>query len=397
MSSEGETATLLRVLGLKASDLMEAQAAEERLASHPPGYIFGAGSCAQQVSLGVQRTTNTSPIHVVDDAYFEAAREAIGGKSEVVSFSQFASLSAASKGRTDVLCGVVQPQFSFATAQRRFRESASAFLIPSVWNRAYLSDGDGFSLWSRQHVLENAGRYVAAFEVMADVMGREVLKAHLRMRLVGDWSGVNNLCVPPYSDIPFLTGAPGGWLLIDCGAHTGDSLDWIYSNYPNNWNRVVAVEPEPLNMSSLRDASVVRKLRARGVSVDLVQAAVSHEVGHAQFLAGAGTASRVMAGDITHGGATIEVETVTLQDLLGATRNRGQVLVKMDIEGSEVPVCRTAIHALESAGALVAVSAYHRDSDLIDLLDVLSPSAGGVSLRQFGYDGTDLSLIVLLK
>ena len=118
------------------------------------------------------------------------------------------------------------------------------------------------------------------------------------------------------------TGFPSGYSpqrMIDGGAFIGDSAAVFLSRFPRL--RVLAVEPNPVNMAMAR-----RNLAPYGDRAKLIQAALWHEDATLSF-----------AGDSIHGGIAeqgdIEVPAISLPRLIAS---EGHVdILKLDIEGAE--------------------------------------------------------------
>ncbi|WP_263367920.1 FkbM family methyltransferase [Edaphobacter bradus] len=111
-------------------------------------------------------------------------------------------------------------------------------------------------------------------------------------------------------------------LIIDCGANIGASITWFAARYPEA--HIVGIEPAPDNFEFLQ-------LNCAGLDVDLRQAGIGPEDGHA-YIGGSGGE---MGYCITDSG--IPVDIVSIGTLL-ASKPESQYapfLLKLDIEGSE--------------------------------------------------------------
>lgn len=115
-----------------------------------------------------------------------------------------------------------------------------------------------------------------------------------------------------------------GDVLLDIGANIG-AVSWRFLNA--GVQRVVAVEPEPSNFSILKQ----NLASAEDRSV-LVQAAVASTEGSCRLWLNPGR-NKGMHSLVPHNGhRTIDVRSVTLQQLIRAHR---PTLIKIDIEGGE--------------------------------------------------------------
>jgi FkbM family methyltransferase len=133
--------------------------------------------------------------------------------------------------------------------------------------------------------------------------------------------------------------------VVDCGAHVGGFSLWVGQRVPC---RIVAVEPNPLAL-----ALCERNFAAAGIDVSLVRKAVAGDrgprrLGHAS-IPGISSISRRSSGR-----RSIDVEAVTLQDLLSHGGMKSVDLMKMDVEGAEEEIFASVSTAtLASIGAAI--------------------------------------------
>jgi FkbM family methyltransferase len=116
-------------------------------------------------------------------------------------------------------------------------------------------------------------------------------------------------------------GANIGYYLIFAGRHSG--------------RRHLAVEADPANIERL-----VRHLRDNGVAAEVLEAAVAAAPGRVRFSTADNAALSRLAPGHAEGGASREVEAVTLDSLLEG--RPPPTLVMMDIEGAEMDALRGA-------------------------------------------------------
>lgn len=124
-------------------------------------------------------------------------------------------------------------------------------------------------------------------------------------------------------------------LLVDVGANIGYfSLLWLGLN---KRNRVISVEASPRNISIIKENIKLNNLFGR---LNISHAAASDQIGTVRF--DVGPEEQTGWGGITTGDAikTLEIETVTLDKLLG---NEEVIdLLKIDVEGAELLVLKGA-------------------------------------------------------
>lgn len=142
-------------------------------------------------------------------------------------------------------------------------------------------------------------------------------------------------------------------LVVDCGAFDGDSLRLLLGR-GGPFGGFLGLEPDPQTYIRLTafiatlPPAIRRKITARQCAVAAVNASL-------RFDAAGSVASSVSAAGGT------QVAAVTLDHLLAGQRAG---LIKMDIEGAEPEALRGAARTLVSDRPILAISAYHRGSDL---------------------------------
>ena len=139
-----------------------------------------------------------------------------------------------------------------------------------------------------------------------------------------------------------------GSVFIDAGAFPGETAV-IAARMVGPEGKVLAFEPDPVNREYLEEM-----LEANGVSaiVDVSGYALSGSRGDSLFSPRGDGGSRIS----DHG--KIKVDTLGLDDVVSGLDRRKGLFVKMDIEGAELDVMRTAQDTLER-GAYFAIAAYH--------------------------------------
>jgi FkbM family methyltransferase len=130
-------------------------------------------------------------------------------------------------------------------------------------------------------------------------------------------------------------------LVIDCGANIGLSAIWFAERYPQA--RIIALEPEPGNFAILeKNAANFPNILARC-------AAVSDRMSRVSL---ANSTDRPWSWQTREAEAG-EVPAVTLQHIVAGERDAVLMAVKVDIEGFEVNLLRSATAWLEDLPLLV--------------------------------------------
>jgi FkbM family methyltransferase len=127
--------------------------------------------------------------------------------------------------------------------------------------------------------------------------------------------------------------------IVDLGANTGISVRFLRALYPSA--EIVAAEPDPVNFERLRANSLGDE------STRLVQAAVGLESGQAKFYPEKEGWSSSL--EPRPGAPALDVDLVSVSDLLARLGADQVDLLKVDIEGAEWPLLEAG--ALQDASA----------------------------------------------
>ena len=117
-----------------------------------------------------------------------------------------------------------------------------------------------------------------------------------------------------------------GQTVYDVGAHIG-YLTIVMSELVGPEGKVVAFEPRPLNLIYLK-----KHLQKNNINnVRIIEAGVSDTAGAGKFDADHGTGTGRVSTD-----GSLDIELVTLDDLIASKQVPPPSLIKMDIEGGEM-------------------------------------------------------------
>jgi FkbM family methyltransferase len=202
-------------------------------------------------------------------------------------------------------------------------------------------------------VYPQADRVRKAFALMADDFSRGEYLAQMRFRL---WGEFDALPAPVPGEIYFrdeLFSLNEDETFVDCGAFDGDTLQLFLEKSRQSFRRVIAFEPDPENYEKLAHkvaclpAEVRELIRTHRNATGKTNARVLMDTGK-------GVSSRIGAGDC-------EVDCVGLDAVL---KDEPVTFIKMDIEGSELATLAGAKDLIRKSAPILAVSAYHLQSDL---------------------------------
>lgn len=147
-----------------------------------------------------------------------------------------------------------------------------------------------------------------------------------------------------------------GDIVFDIGAYVGDTALW-FSKAVGPQGKVYAFEPEPRNFAKLKSNLERNKV----TNVIPLQLAVSETEGEMQVATGGSSSTITQAGT----GTSVEVTTI---DRSVETNKISRVdFIKMDVEGHELKVLAGARETIKTFKPSLALSAYHRGDDIIQL------------------------------
>ncbi|MGN6390301.1 MAG: FkbM family methyltransferase [Burkholderiaceae bacterium] len=221
---------------------------------------------------------------------------------------------------------------------------------------------------ARDHRVEDWGptiaarlpEYLALGDRLVDDYSRDTLYRVLLSHLTcnPEWS---LHAARPYCTLYFRSGlwSPGSSeRFLDCGASLGESTSALIDAADGRFEQIWMVEPDRYNVETLQtflrgfDGSTQRErisLHACAVGERDEAMPFAHQGGHGGQLLGG------------QDGDTVPVRRI--DDLVDAA----PTLIKMDIEGAELSALRGAAGCIAQAKPTLAISAYHRGNDLIDL------------------------------
>lgn len=228
---------------------------------------------------------------------------------------------------------------------------------------------------------QSAAEVRQAFQLMGDEASQREFVAQIRFRLFAEFQCLPDPVPGPIYFQKDLFALRHDEVFVDCGAFDGDTLALFLKQCGERFNRVAAFEPDPSNYEKL--LAVVNRLPSSvREQISLFHAATGESNSTVTMNIGAGPSSQVGSGDYS-------VECLSLDSALGASP---VTMIKMDIEGSELPTIHGAEKIIRAHQPILAISAYHRQSDLWTiplLIHELNPSYS-IYLRPHDLEGWDL-------
>jgi FkbM family methyltransferase len=200
------------------------------------------------------------------------------------------------------------------------------------------------------HVLEQRDEVQRGLDVWSDDSSRREYLSQVRFRLLADFDGLAHPVHHPQYFPTDLFGYGPAECFVDCGAYDGDTIRTLLERRGGAVERIVALEPDPVNVAVLeRYASTLRL--PSGVSVFPLAAGAAR--GRA-FIETTGTVSSALTSDAL--GGTAAIDLAPLDELLEHER---PTFLKMDIEGAEPEALRGARATIVKNRPVLAICVYH--------------------------------------
>lgn len=203
----------------------------------------------------------------------------------------------------------------------------------------------------------NIAKWQWLFDHLSDDHSRDLLVAHLNGRIQG-------------KSIPFES---SGWVdpeyflddiikwkheevIIDCGAYTGDTVEEFLQKKPDQLQgyRYYAVEP-------IKESYDILKANYRGNQKVVPMLSAVWDTNGVLSFSEDGELSHV---DVT--GSSKNIKALTIPTIIEG-ETMPVTLIKMDIEGSELPALRGAKEIIQKDKPRLAICCYHKKEDLITI------------------------------
>lgn len=197
--------------------------------------------------------------------------------------------------------------------------------------------------------------YAVTRALLADGRSRTVFDACVKFRrtLDSSWlAAVRSDGKDQWFDPEFFT--PGPHVLVDGGAYDGDTAAEFIRRCPE-YRKAYLFEPS----KALADKAKIRLGGFRDVYV--AQAGLSDMDGFARL-----TNSGLPSGSVGPGGEDIRLKALDKMAIDPPT------IIKLDVEGSEVPALQGAQGLIREHKPLLAVALYHRPQDLWEVPKVIT-------------------------
>jgi FkbM family methyltransferase len=225
--------------------------------------------------------------------------------------------------------------------------------------------------------------FLALERRMADPYSTETLRAVLTFHLTCDpeW---HMQVARPYSSLYFRSGLfafSKTEKFVDCGASIGESTTGLIGVTNGNFSHIWMIEPDRFNIETLKKLQARHAGTAIADKLSLHPLAVGESASEAPFHHQGGHSGSIAPIDATSGaagspGALDYVQVRTIDSII----DDAPTFIKMDIEGFELPALHGAEAAIRASHPKLALSAYHRPTDLLELPAYIDSIAPGYTL-----------------
>ncbi len=211
-----------------------------------------------------------------------------------------------------------------------------------------------FLLYDLPHKLyAQAGQVRRAATLWADEPSREEYAAQVRLRALGDPSGLSRFCGQESYILDGVFDIEPDDAFVDCGAFDGDTIRTLIAGQ-RPLGRIEAVEADSHSFARL--AGTVAELDAHTRQrIRLHNCAVGSQLGPVRFADSGKVDSRVSPD------GEMIVDMVPIDVMF---RNKRVSIIKMDIEGGEFDALMGAANVIQRDRPILAICVYHCQQDL---------------------------------
>jgi FkbM family methyltransferase len=305
----------------------------EFLTNMPPLVLFGAGGRGRRI-LATLRRAGLSPVAFCDN------QTSLHG-------TLIDNLPVLPPGKAATVEAVCQ-QLASLGITRVASFTALYERLPDLFFPDFFMDRLSITRTEKTAILQTASLW------QDDRSAREYL-AQLRLRLELDFRHVDRAgCDHPAYFPPDLFTLTENESFVDCGAFDGDTYADFIRVTDSHFQRYIALEPDVDNFAKLA-VRTAAETSLPAPRVRLLRMGVSERACVIRFSADSSTESRISDE------GTQEIQCLSLDEIL---QGESPTFIKMDIEGAEGDALCGAATTLANHRPILAVSAYHRATDL---------------------------------
>lgn len=317
---------------------------DEIKSSRLPAFIWGTGKMSRLVCSRLAIENIKAEGYVVDDEYMSNAN--VGG---VMS----ASYLRKNYKKYNIVCGFTGALYmSLQELTAHWPEAEGVYVFPDIF------EPDIVEPISEDFFQENKKKFDEVKDALYDDFSKKIMEAFLHEKVSGDYRLILPYVVrPQYFFKNTLWKYNDHEIFLDCGAYDGDSIS-NFIDLVGSYDSIIACEPDKTNYNKL--VSNIEKNNWKRIKP--YQIGISDEAGTVMFYA---TGDMLAAIDKA-GDEQINIDTI--DHLL----NGAQVsIIKMDIEGFEMPGLRGAEKTIREYRPMLMISAYHKKDDIYNIFQFI--------------------------
>lgn len=205
-----------------------------------------------------------------------------------------------------------------------------------------------------EDLFTNRTRYSEIAQMFSDKKSTEILRALLKFRLTLDPQVLTPIIEWDLYGPSALLHYTQDEVYVDGGTFDGDTIRLFIERMEGKFNKIYGFEPDTATFQKL-----VENFKKESRVIPLNKGLYSHST--ILHFDNAGTRGSILTENNIKG---IEVPVMSIDELLGSER---VTYIKMNIEGAEIPALKGAKQAIQKWGPKLAISVYHRPSDLWEI------------------------------
>ena len=243
--------------------------------------------------------------------------------------------------------------FDYTIARKKLEQYKT--IIPHIYDFRINCVQDRLLIWDKAEAQQRLTAYEETYSMLADDKSRRTMELYLRAAVNGEFNNLFDECYENTAYFNSVTEKIQIDVLVDCGAFDGDDIYDFVKVFPL-YKMIYAFEPDLDNVSKMQ-----RNMSKDGIrNVKIINKGVFSESTVLKFSSNEGVASHLSGeGDVL-------VPVVTL-DEVPLDNCTGNLLIKMDIEGSEMDALRGVAETIRMKHPCLTICVYHKEEDLITI------------------------------
>lgn len=219
---------------------------------------------------------------------------------------------------------------------------------------------------SKEYFEKNCDSYFSLYKYLVDQKSKDTMISYLKANISSNPRYIFDVFDrgPQYFSLSEI-GLTDHETFVDCGAFNGDTIESFLKIVNRQYRKIYAFEADKNNFISL-DTNI-----SEPDIIKINKGVYSHNDG-IKFISSETTkkdcirSMSMVSNDTSKG--SYYIDTCKIDDVL---RKENVSLIRMDIEGSEVPALEGAFDTISRCKPKLAISAYHKKDDLITIPSII--------------------------